>query len=396
MSSGNIPKKENFKGAKGLDAMLGGSNFDVCEYIILKMLNELAGQAFNLGMLCKTQVARNVVEHAYKVDIKINGSRIYPIDSKKWFDAGVDACFFVVSVDPSAEPSYHADIYSDLFSEDCHAIKTFGVVDGAMVSDVTRYAQVRQADGKCPYVWRSGLKHDASKVFELKAEPEPVSKDGRLVDVEEDYLFPFLKSTDIFRDRQNQLSKWVIVPQKSFGEETRYLDRSAPKLWNYLIDNAAALDGRKSSIYRGKPRFSVFGLGEYTFTPYKVCISGLHKEPRFRLVSTINGKPVVLDDTCYLLPFDDPTEAAVVTAVLQSQPCRDMIESLVFWDSKRPITKKLLSRLDLNRLPIDQVAVVRAAEGIAKEAEVRFDSARADAMLGHLGHVDANAQDGLF
>ncbi|HEU5036956.1 MAG TPA: hypothetical protein VFT70_08120, partial [Nocardioides sp.] len=37
MDSENLPRKENFKGAKGLDAMLGSSNFDVAEYIILKL-----------------------------------------------------------------------------------------------------------------------------------------------------------------------------------------------------------------------------------------------------------------------------------------------------------------------------------------------------------------------
>jgi hypothetical protein len=40
MDSDNLPNKENFKGLSGLDAITGKGNFDIAEYIILKLLNE--------------------------------------------------------------------------------------------------------------------------------------------------------------------------------------------------------------------------------------------------------------------------------------------------------------------------------------------------------------------
>ena len=256
-----------------------------------------------------------------------------------------------------------------------------------MVSDVDKYLSVRQADGKSPYVWRSGLKHDASSVFELVAGPQLTTRAGVALDLEDEYLFPFLKSTDIFRGRHRELSKWVIVPQMQFGADTTHLRVMAPKLWAYLEKNAEVLDGRKSSIYRNRPRFSVFGHGEYTFAPYKVVISGLHKDPMFRLVPPLHGRPVVVDDTCYLLPFEDATEAAVVTAVLNSLECTALIQSLVFWDSKRPITKKLLARLDLNRLPVDVGVIVSSAREIAGGLGSPFDADRATKMVGQFGQV---------
>ncbi|NHC24121.1 class I SAM-dependent methyltransferase [Nocardioides sp. IC4_145] len=385
MDSGNLPAKENFKGAKGFDAMLGSSNFDVCEYIILKALNEHQAEPFTLGMLCKTQVARNVIEYAASTGLPIRESALYRIDAMKWFNAGVDACWFVVSMDPREMPQYTADVYDDVFAPDRPAVARFGVVDGLMVSDVDRYEAVRAGDGTCPYVWRSGLKHDASQVFELVATPSPATKSGQTLDLEADYVLPFLKSTDIFRGRHRDLSKWVIVPQKTFGAETAALEHLAPKLWGYLTENAAALDGRKSSIYRNRPRFSVFGHGDYTYAPYKVAISGLHKQPVFRLVPPLNGQPVVLDDTCYLLPFDDATEAALVTAILNSDECRALVESMVFWDSKRPITKKLLARLDVNRIPFDRDLVREQAAKIAADADLPFDEERAETLFKHLG-----------
>ncbi|MDM2175293.1 Type I restriction-modification system methyltransferase subunit [Mycobacteroides abscessus subsp. abscessus] len=360
MDSDNLPQKENFKGARGLDALLGGSNFDVCEYIILKMLDEFRREPFTLGMLCKTQVARNVIEYAASAGYPLEGAATYRIDAMHWFNAAVDACWFVVHSNPSGKRDYTAAAHHDL-RDARETPKRFGVVDGRLVSDVDRYASLAAADGKSPYEWRSGLKHDAASVFELLAKPAPTTRDGAVLDVESDYLYPFLKSTDVFRGRHGALSRWVIVPQMSFGADTAHLEHTAPNLWRYLDANGGILDGRKSSIYRNRPRFSVFGHGDYTFAPYKVVVSGLHKEPVFRLVPPMEGKPVVLDDTCYFLPFDNGWEAATTWALLSSPECRDLIESLVFWDSKRPITKKLLARIDLNKLPVDAEAVLHAA-----------------------------------
>ena len=36
LGSENLPIKANFKGLKGIDALTGASNFDICEYIILR------------------------------------------------------------------------------------------------------------------------------------------------------------------------------------------------------------------------------------------------------------------------------------------------------------------------------------------------------------------------
>ena len=389
MNSRNLPPKENFKGAKGLEAILGSSNFDVSEVIILKALRENARQTLTLGMLCKTQVVRNVIEYAARIGLSIFDAAIYRIDAMHWFGAGVDACWFTLKMCPNAKADYTVKIFDDIFDEGATSSARFGVVDSRLVSDVDQYLCIREADGKSPYEWRSGLKHDASKVFELIACPQPTTRSGVTLDLEPEYIFPFLKSTDIFRGRHKQLNKWVIVPQMEFGAETSYLRYSAPKLWNYLMANSEVLDGRKSSIYRNQPRFSVFGHGAYTFAPYKVVISGLHKEPVFRLVTPIENRPVVVDDTCYMLPFDDPTEALIVTTILNSPECLALINSLVFRDSKRPITKKLLARVDLNCLPVEPLEIIKRAQELANDVGLPFDVDRGLDMIGHLGSVEA-------
>lgn len=177
-------------------------------------------------MLCKTQVVRNVIENAANIDLPIANAPLYRIDALKWFDA----CWFTVEVNPSAEAEHTVAIYEDFFKADATPAGRFGIVDSLLVSNADKYVSVLEADGKSPYVWRSGMKHDASSVFELVAAPEPTTKAGQPLDVEPGYVFPFLKSTDIFRGRHRELSKWVIVSQIEFGADTNQLRTTVPKL----------------------------------------------------------------------------------------------------------------------------------------------------------------------
>ena len=94
----------------------------------------------------------------------------------------------------------------------------------------------------------------------------------------------------------------------------------------------------------------MFGIGDYTFAPWKVAVSGLHKDIRFRLVRPHDGRPVVFDDTCYMLAFELDSDAAIAAALCESEPARDLIRSLTFPDSKRPVTKRVLSRIDLGAI----------------------------------------------
>ena len=89
----------------------------------------------------------------------------------------------------------------------------------------------------------------------------------------------------------------------------------------------------------------MFGIGDYSFAPYKVGVSGFYKKPLFSLL--YSSKPVMTDDTSYFLSFDNYNDAYVVMLLLNSQPVQEYLTSIAFLDSKRPYTVKLLSKLDL-------------------------------------------------
>jgi len=218
------------------------------------------------------------------------------------------------------------------------------------VSDVKGYERISHLDGKSPFIWRQGLKHDCSKIMELKViEGTLVNGYGEIVEVENEWVYWLLKSSDLRAFEAEQARKKVIVTQRRLGKDTENLQNSAPKLWQYLTRNSQYLDSRKSSIYRSRPRFSIFGIGDYSFKPYKVAISGFYKQPRFSLVLPMDNRPVMLDDTCYLLGFDTYLDVLFTASVLNSQPVQQFLQTLVFADAKRPYTKHVLMRIDLAR-----------------------------------------------
>ena len=198
------------------------------------------------------------------------------------------------------------------------------------------------------------------------------NKLGEVVEVEESFLYPLLKSSDVFHNRTQSVTKQVVITQRNLGEKTDYLQSKAPLLWNYLNKHHAIFECRKSSIYRDKPPFSIFGIGEYSFAPYKVAISGMYKKPRFQLIAPMKNCPVMLDDTCYFLPCSSAPQAAILVALLRHSFCQDFIDTIIFSDAKRPITKKLLQRLDLRRLldAVSTVEIIQSAQGILSGHEL--------------------------
>ena len=76
----------------------------------------------------------------------------------------------------------------------------------------------------------------------------------------------------------------------------------------------------------------------------------MYKKPRFSLIQLDKGKPVMLDDTCYFLSFDDQAQATFTLLLLNSEPVQKLLRSLAFSDAKRPYTKDILMRIDLYKV----------------------------------------------
>ena len=208
-----------------------------------------------------------------------------------------------------------------------------------------------ELDGQSPFIWRQGMKHDAVKVMILTVQNDKMLNGlQEVVDVEKDLLYPFIKSSDLKAKVIKNIPRKVIVTQTSLKEDTSYIASKYPDLWNYLVSHAEYLDKRKSAIYKKRPRFSIFGIGDYAFKPYKIAISGFYKDPIFALIVPIENKPVMLDDTCYYLYFENFSDAFFTWILLNMNQTRDFLSSIVFSEAKRPYTKEILMRIELNKL----------------------------------------------
>ena len=91
----------------------------------------------------------------------------------------------------------------------------------------------------------------------------------------------------------------------------------------------------------------MFGVGAYSFAPWKVAIAGLYKTLQFVKIAPFEERPVLLDDTCYFLPCETEADADALIELLTSKPATEFLSALAFWDAKRPVTARLLNQLDL-------------------------------------------------
>ena len=350
----NLPQKTNFQNRRGLDALTGKSNFDVAESMLLTLLEAGQQRDLTLAMLVKTSVARRVLAHFWIKGARVGAAAIYRFDAAGYFGVSADACLFLCQ---SGDVPVNDCLLADIERPDV-VLGRIGWRDGALVSDPVVYDRHRSllvSNGpKTSGRWRSGVKHDCSAVMELRqiASGTFVNGSGVRVELEPDYVYPLLKGTDLVHGQVDRVRRWLVVTQSRPGDDTSVIAERAPRTWAYLCANGERLDARRSSIYRKRPRFSVFGVGPYTFAPWKVAISALHKRLSFAVVGPHNARPVVLDDTCYHLSFESEAHARQSAHLLNSEPCMELLAAMVFWDAKRPITGDVLRRVDLRQVAI--------------------------------------------
>ena len=329
LGSANAPRRDARAVKPGIEALTGKSNFDVSEWLLRSWIEAIEGVDARLVMLVKSSVARRLMLH---LPITL-GATYRPIAATKHFGAAVSACVF--DVYPGGPPALS--------------------FRGLLVSNPSDFARRANLAADSPTPWRSGIKHDASKVLELTPQRTSFKNGlGEVVELEETHLYPLLKSSDLSHKSAPTPRRTLLATQRKPGESTDQLSVTAPQTWDYLERHSAILDARASSIYRRAPRFGIFGVGPYSFSPWKVATSCLHKKLQFHAIGPHNGKPVVFDDTCAFLSFEGREEAIEAAWLLNSQPAAEFLQALIFWDSKRPLTIEILRTLSIGALRDNQ------------------------------------------
>lgn len=347
LGSENLPIKSNFKGLKGIDAITGASNFDICEYIILQLIHEYRDTNTVIAMLCKTSVARNIFMEIKRTHINFSYCDILEFDAAKVFGINASACVLVIQLSENAISSDVCNVYD--FANPEKVKSQFGFSAGQFYSNLDK--RTKNFDGRCCFEWRQGVKHDCSKAMELTKENGMLlNNQMEEVCIEDDLVFPLIKSSMFKTPIIHSFSRYVIVTQRKTREDTSHIEHEFPKAWKYLNDHKQLFDNRKSSIYHDAPRFSMFGVGDYSYSKYKVGVSGFYKKPLFSVLFSDDEKPVMTDDTSYFICFDSYDMAYVAILLLNSTKVQEFLSNIAFIDAKRPYTKKVLERIDFDRI----------------------------------------------
>ncbi|MFW5891100.1 MAG: hypothetical protein ACOCUI_02675, partial [bacterium] len=313
LKSKNLPLKNNIKSYKGLDAITGKSNFDISEYILLKLIKYTSAFSSTIALLTKDTVIKNLIKNKSALPSNICNILSLKIDANKYFNAKVQASLFFANFkdyennNKSVNTSPKCKV-GQLIEDNKHSYE-YGWIDNKFVSNINLYLSNKKYDGTSSYIWRQGLKHDLTKIMVLeKKDNFFINGLKEVLELEDELIYGFIKSSEIKTPIIKDSKKYVIVTQKKVGEDTSYLIKY-PKLYKYLKSKEYYFNLRKSRIYNNMPLYSIFGIGDYSFFPYKIAVSGFNKNPLFSLLLPVNNKPLMIDDTCYYVGINNLSEA---------------------------------------------------------------------------------------
>jgi len=144
--------------------------------------------------------------------------------------------------------------------------------------------------------------------------------------IEKDLIYPIIKPRHI--------KKWIIkgyyyiiIPHKKHGRNNESeLRINYPKTYKYLFSFKRELLKRASRWFKGgdKPFYSLFGIGDYTFKPFKVVWSSIGYLPAFAVADKVDDKyigkkEIIPDNTISYIPFDSENEAYYICGILNSE-----------------------------------------------------------------------------
>lgn len=221
-----------------------------------------------------------------------------------------------------------------------------GTVDGPWLvgssEQLPLWSQIMDAaTSEKDYSARKGVTTDANGIYFVSAHASSVPGQVRIsndpsngrrnlpritADVESSYIYPLLRGREVSRFSASPThGSCVIVPQTSmFGDER--LPATSPQLFQFLARFKDTLETRSSyrRFQQGKPFWSIWTVGSYTFSPYKVVwkeISGSGFVAAYvgsERMPDGTEKVVVPDHKVYFIPVDSESEAAYLTAFLNS------------------------------------------------------------------------------
>lgn len=173
-------------------------------------------------MLCKTSVARNICIELAKNNFKAD-CIIAHFDNKKVFDINVSACLLICDFRSNDLLIKQCDI------DDFDNLTLLEFDGKALRAELSE--ELSPLLGTTQLKWRQGVKHDCAKVMELHVDGDNLrNKLGETINVEDAYLYPYIKSSASREHFISGSQLRVPMTQRKIGDDTSGLKTDAPLL----------------------------------------------------------------------------------------------------------------------------------------------------------------------
>jgi hypothetical protein len=306
---------------KSFSLLLGESRGDVASLIFYHTLKSYVKEKGQFGVVLPNSLIKgNKATQGFREFREISVERIVDITQSEAFANTNRACFYLLGqrggVTTYPIPYEKKDITASLIKD-----------NGLLIEE-----KLALGEGS-DYAIRQGINTlGANGVFFFDDKP----------DLENELLFPLLRSSDVGENRAEP-SRWVLLPYNREGhvlEENR-LEKTYPQTWSYLLSQKETLENRKSRFAK-KSWYALFGIGSYTFAPWKVVWRAMGAK---RLEAAVITDAIPNQAMHGYIACESLEEANYLCSLLNSPEIRRMTEVLSESCSRsfaQPGTMKLL------------------------------------------------------
>ena len=157
--------------------------------------------------------------------------------------------------------------------------------------------------------------------------------------IEPDLVYPLLRGRDVQRWRATPSANLLMVQdsktRRGIDEETMQVQY--PRTWEYLVQFKELLRSRaafkryftrstKKGVIETGPFYSMFNVGNYTFSPYKIVWR--EQSANFIAAPILSSEKIIMPDhKLMMVPLENKEETYYLLAILLSSPARLAIES---------------------------------------------------------------------
>ena len=174
--------------------------------------------------------------------------------------------------------------------------------------------------------------------------------------VEKEHIYPLLRGKDV--------KKWKYNPEYSiilpYTKEGKVIGKdellsTCPNTFDYFyLDRHGFIPVLKERATYKKfilrqdehaPEYSLYNIGKYTFSPYKVIWKALSKGVAAVTISNDDNRMLIPDHNLLMVPLENESEAYYLTGVLNADIVSQFVNAYVAWF----ISGHILERINIPR-----------------------------------------------